>query len=184
VSAFEGYLRLLNQGVQSEDAFVRAFGSEGGGADIAGFQKQWVEYATHARPSAFVTALERAEFLAEGLGELKNKGVHPQSFEELKKQLRGIEFKYSLDRHGLNVVFDAKDDSLFTIPQDDLTSEQPTFSLKPFDATRLPLRLRKLEETDPTPASIETSGLKPRRLSVEWERDKKTNELRYVIRVR
>jgi hypothetical protein len=187
VAAFEGYLRLLNQGVPSEDAFVRAFGSEGGGtggADIAGFQRQWVDYAKNARPSSFVTALERGEFLAEGLVELKKRGVYPKTLDELKAQLRDIRFTYSLDRHGLNVTFDANDDALFTIPQDDLTSEQPVFELKPFDALRQPLRVRKLEETDPTPASIETKGLKPRRLSVEWERDKKTNELRYVIRVR
>ncbi len=180
VGAFEAYLRLLNNGVLSEEAFIRAFGA----ADIDGFQRQWLDYAINARPSAFVTALERAEFLAEGLAELKRRGTLPNTLDELKSKLREINFTYSLDRHGLNVVLDAKDDALFTIPLDDLTAEQPVFELQPFDLARQPLRVRKVEETDPTPPSIETAGLKPKRLGVEWERDRKTKKLRYVIRVR
>ena len=88
--AFENYLRHLNNGLPSKQAFVRSFGP-----DIAAFEAQWKRYVMEARPSALATALERIEFLAEGALELNRRKIHPQSLEELKSALREINFTFT-----------------------------------------------------------------------------------------
>ena len=45
---FEAYLRLINSGVQSEQAFIRAFET----ADLEAFENRWKKYALAANPSA------------------------------------------------------------------------------------------------------------------------------------
>jgi len=162
---FETYLRLINEGVLSEPAFVRAFGP-----DIDAFERAWKEYAKSARPGAFVTAMERATFLAEGMLELKRRGQMPTSFEELKQMLVEIDFTWEITGHGHSTELKASDPRLFEIPPDDLCRETPVFALEPSRPKRQSLRERKAEERSATPMRIVTKGVRPKELAVVWMR--------------
>jgi len=163
--AFEQYLKLMNNAVRSEDAFIRAFGA----ADLEGFERKWREYAAVAKPSAFVTALERMEFLAEGLLELKMRGETPETFEQLKMKLKAIDFQITRANHAVSTSWKANQDELYTIPMDDLAEQQPVFEMTPPEPPRS-RRVRLLEEENPTPPGIATRHLRPRGLRIEWIR--------------
>ena len=177
---FEAYLRLINNGHQSENAFVRAFETN----DIDAFERAWKKYALEAKPSAFVTALERIEFLAAGALELSHQGRAPQTLEALRESLVEIDFRYEIQTHGIGVELDAHNDELFSIPMDNLSEERPIFTLSKSRPRRSSPRDRQWEEQNPMPAIIETENLRPKSLAVYWYRDRKTGALRYEIEVK
>jgi hypothetical protein len=179
-AAFEHYLRLINNGHTSYTAFVKAFG----GDDVEAFERRWIEYARRAKPSAFVTAMERIEFLAEGALALNKQKMHAESLDDVRAKLREIGFTYTLDRHAIDVTLSAEDDALFEIPMDELAREQPVFVGEQLNVHRLPLRDRRLEELNPTPLLIRTEHLEPRNLRIDWQRDRETNMFMYDIVVR
>jgi hypothetical protein len=165
VSAFEQYLRLLNSGVMAEEAFVRVFG-----ADVQSFEERWKTHTAAARPSAFLTAMERIEFLAEGALELSRSGTIPGSVRELRDRLVAVGFVHRLHKHGLDVQLRAEDSTLYTIPMDDLARAQPVFELERLNVNQLPPRLRYREEQHPSPPSIRTRDLAPKGLAIVWKR--------------
>ena len=188
VEAFERYLKLLNAGVLSDLAFVRAFRSnnritEFNREDIADFESAWKKAALRASPSALVTALERIEFLAEGMLELHYKDVRPASMEELKAALEDTGFTHTLTLHGLSTTLVAGDNTNYTIPKDELTDKQPTFILRKPDLRFIPAIERVLERDNPTPMLIATEGLAPENIVVKWIRDRETNTFRYEISI-
>jgi hypothetical protein len=176
VGAFERYLRLLNTGVPPDAAFTRVFGD-----DIDAFEERWKSYALAAKPSAFVTAIERIEFLAEGALELARREIYPESLDELREALRSIVFDYVLPKHGVAITLSADDDPMFLIPKDDLTDEQPVFVVAALDLGRMSRRERFLEQSNPTPPSIATEHLAPKGLSVRWVRSEDNTGFRYEI---
>jgi hypothetical protein len=177
VNLFETYLRHLNNGLPSEEAFVRVFG-----ADIDAFEKRWRQYALAAKPSSFVTALDRMDFLCAGLLELSRQKKYPQTLEDLKTALREIGFKQTNRTHGREITLSADDDSLFEIPRDDLCSDQPVFEVIKTKLNRQATRKqRMLEEQNPTPATVTTMNLRPQGLSVKWTRDDEANTLKYDV---
>jgi hypothetical protein len=182
VGAFETYLRKLNSGVAYEDAFVQAFGKDSN--VIEAFEKRWKAYALEARPSAFVTALERIEFLAEGALELSRSGLVPGSLEQMKEQLQAIGFSQSLGVHGAETTLHAADENLYVIPMDDLAAERPIFVVEAPRLGTLVARRRLLEEKQRTPPSITTKHLRPRGLSIGWSRDRKSGVISYEIVVK
>jgi hypothetical protein len=175
-AAFETYLRHLNNGLPSEEAFVRTFGP-----DIEQFEAAWKKYALAAKPAAFVTALERLEFLSEGLLELGGMKRYPQTMDELKAMLREIDFKHTTKAHGRAETLSAADDSLFTIPMDDLCPEQPVFEIVKPKSRQTSRKERMLEEQNPTPPVIETRSLRPKGLRIKWLRDEATNTFSYDV---
>ncbi len=181
LGSFERYLRLLNAGFPSETAFARAFQTD----DVAGFEKRWTLYAASARPSGFLTALQRIEFLAEGARELARRGTVPGSLAELRASLEATAFRHSHSRHALALDLRTTP-AMFEIPWigDDQFEQRPVFVVSRPKLHQLPRRERPLEELSPTPASIETVFLKPRDLSVRWIRDPDTNTFRYEIDIR
>ena len=176
-SAFERYLALMNRGHTSEQAFTTAFETN----NLDAFERRWREYAMTARPSAFVTAMERAEFLAAGILELSRREIYPETLEELKEQLRAIEFTYNLQSQHVSVTLKASDDALFEIPRDELAREAPVFELTQLDPRRIPRRERQLEEENPTPPLLRTRHLRPHELGVKWIRDRDENTFSYEI---
>lgn len=167
VSAFEQYLKLINAGYTSEQSFVRAFGSP----DIEAFENRWKAFTSRMQPSAFVTAMERIEFLAAGALHLRQQEFVPQSLEELKAKLQEADFTYTLGAHSVETVLEASDESLYVIPDDDLSDEQPVFKVGLVDLRRATFRQRKIAEHHPYPCAIRTQHLKPHELSVRWMRD-------------
>ncbi|MHC5022281.1 MAG: DUF1570 domain-containing protein [Planctomycetota bacterium] len=191
VGAFERYLHLVNEGFPSDVAFTRAFGGNGGrdrrpdAGVVQAFEARWKKAAAAARPSAFLTALERIEFLAEGSLELKQRGELPGTLDGLRESLRAIDFAYGLDRHGLPATeLKANDDALFEIPPDDLGGDAARFVVEPPDLRRATARERHLHEQDPVPASIRSVGLAPNEIAIRWIRVEAAGEFRYEIVVR
>ncbi len=178
--AFEQYLWLLNEGVTSEQAFMRAFETD----DVEAFEQRWLAYAREARPSSFLTAMQRIEFLAEGALELSRRGQSPGSLSDLREALREIEFTYTFSTHGMVTVLEADDDELYVIPKDDLARQQPVFDVVPPRLRRPSRREQMLEEQHPTPPTIATQHLRPRGISVQWTRDRDDGTFTYEILVR
>jgi hypothetical protein len=180
---FERYLRLVNSGLASEPAFVRVFG-----ADVGAFERRWKAYAREARPAAFVTALERIEFLAEG-AMAATRSDHESdedpvtTLAELRAKLRAIQFTHTLDHHGRSDLVTAADDANFEIPVIDENGPAPRFVVEPTKHRRLTRRQRFLLERHPTPPAIRTENLRPRDLAVRWIHDQETGEVRYRIEV-
>ena len=176
VGAFETYLRHLNNGLPSEEAFIRSFGP-----DIIAFENRWKLYAQAAKPSAFVSALERIEFLAEGALELSRQKKYPETLDALRAALREIKFTQTINMHGMEVKLSAADDALFQIPMDDLTDEQPAFVVTKAKLGHITRRERMLEDANPTPPTIASEHLKPKSVQVRWVRDNDTNTFSYQI---
>ncbi|MDA0803476.1 MAG: DUF1570 domain-containing protein [Planctomycetota bacterium] len=174
--AFEGLLRLLNQGVPAIPAFEQAFGLNDP-QDVHEFQERWRAFAQSMEPSPFAAAMERMEFLAEGMLALQGKGTKeqpwPTTLDELRERLREIDFEFDQAAHGYRRRLSSKSDLLFQIPgatpKDDPTA-QPTagFRIVPVDPSKANGKKRGSAEAVPAPPTIETFGVEPCDLRVEW----------------
>ena len=180
VERFEAYLRAINAGFDSETAFIRAFETD----DFEAFENRWKKYALAAKPSSFVTALERIEFLAEGALELSRKGKSPRTLDELRESLSAVGFTYTVQKHGLQIELKAWDDAMYTIPMDGLANQQPVFVVSKPKRRGSTRREQQFEETIPTPPGIATENLKPKSLSIRWKRDRESGEFSYEIMVK
>jgi len=174
---FERYLRLLNDGVPSEAAFVRIFGE-----DIVAFEKRWRAYASDAQPGAFVSALARLEFLAEGALELARRGESPGTIDLLVERLRQIAFERTVTHHGRAARYSANDGDLTKLTSDHLCRKDPVLALTKPRPRGSSERDRQQEQAMPTPHGILTENLGPFDLRVHWERDRRSGALRYEIR--
>jgi len=164
--AFERYLRLLNTGMPSEPAFVDAFQT----SNLDAFQDRWRSYVLNdARPGSFVAALERLEFLAEGMLALERAGKRPMTFDQLRDALVETKFVHRIERHGYAAELRADNPLVFEIPQDDQNRQEPTFAVERPRPPRT-VRDRQAEAERPMPASIRTQSLRPRNLTVRWIR--------------
>jgi hypothetical protein len=181
---FEAYLGYINRGSNNYEAFVKAFGTD----DIDGFESRWAEHAKTARPSAFLTALERAQFLAEGMKVLAAKGVVPTSMDDLQEKLREAKFTSEVfaggGAHGHSITLSATDDVNFQIPDDDLAKGTPTFELIAPKARKGTKKDREAEEKLPTPPTIVTNDLAPRNIIVKWVRSKAGDQIQFDIDLR
>ena len=176
---FEAYLRLLNEGVESEQAFIRIFGR-----DLDAFEARWKAHMAEAVPSAFLTAMERIEFLAEGALWLSREKQAPETMDALRAALEAADFTHTVEHHGHQNELEADDPSVYEIPEDEHTTQRPGFEIGKPDADLGTHRSRMFEEQWPTPPSIRTKHLEPRDLVVEWKRDTETGDVSYVIRAK
>ncbi len=176
--AFERYLRLINNGLPTREAFLQAFET----TETHAFEERWLEYMGEMQPSAFVTAMERLEFLAAGAQTLASEGVYPESLEDLREQMLQIDFTLTINKHGREISLDSLDTELFTIPMDHLSKEQPRFVVsRPIPSLR---RERRIEEAHPSPSVISTEHVEPRGLAVSWTRGEDPDTFTYRILVR
>jgi hypothetical protein len=182
--SFEGFLALINKGTKSYDAFVRAFGTN----NLDGFEARWLEHAKTARPSSFVTAVERIQFLAEGLKKLAERGVVPTTIDELQEKLAEEKFKIQISSggggHGTMITLSAEDLANFQIPDDDLAPGTPTFELVMPKAPKKPAKKGK-EESDelPIPPAIVTHDMAPRNIAIRWIRSKDGREIAFDLEI-
>ena len=168
LTSFATWLKMLNAGYPADHAFRRSFGTD----DIERFEQRWKTWMLDARPGAFVTALERIEFLAEGIAELSRRGVAPASLDDLRAQLQAIGFTTTLTTHALEVELAAADDRMYTIPRDGLCEADPVFEIRPPE---------RRPGQPPGPPALRTRHLGPRTLEVRWQRDEVTGEPAYHI---
>lgn len=179
MGAFERYLKMINNGLMSREAYRRAFET----SDTDAFEQRWRQFLLEAVPSAFITALERIEFLAEGALELSRQGIFPESLDELRRELIAIDFTYRFAKHGRMVTLEATDDDVYRIPRDGRREHQPVFLVSRTNLRQLTRRQRIIEEEHPTPSIITTEDLKPRGLAIDWRRGKENTTFSYRIDV-
>ena len=180
--SFEAYLGFINKGAKNYDAFVRAFGTD----DLDSFERRWTEYAKTARPSAFVTAIERVQFLADGMKMLAEKGVVPTSMDDLEAKLKAERFTTQIfaggGAHGTTITLGADDPLNFQIPDDDLAKGTPTFELLPPKQPKKPAKKsRDGDEETPLPPTLVTHDLAPRNILVRWAKSKKGDRIEYDV---
>ncbi len=181
VDRFETYLRLLHAGFPSQHSFVKAFQT----SDIEAFERRWQRHALAARPSGFLAALQRIEFLAEGALELSRRGVSPESLVELRDALVAAGFSLVLHRHAQEIELPAQDEAMYRIPGGRPGEQPPVFVVRKAALSSLTEpRRRPEDDVQPTPPSIHTEYLRPFNASIRWRRDPDTNELSYEIIVR
>jgi hypothetical protein len=168
----------LNSALPPDHAVWRTFGN-----DASAFESAWKQFVVQLTPSALATALERAEFLAEGALELAGRNVFPSSLNDFKAALRDIKFTWTKSTRFGDVVLSADDDALFLIPRDPLCTQQPVFDV---GKSRTPSTRREqaLDKENPSPAAITSQHLRPSNITVKWQRDEANKSFTYQIVVR
>ena len=173
---FETYLQLLHSGMQSDRAFVQAFGTD----DVASFERTWKDWARKCQPTAFGTAALRIGFLAEGLRTLARDGVAVTDLTDLLAKLRERKFTVDITVHGRTTTLSA-DDEVLDIPQDELAKTKPVFEMQASKPLRGSTKEKQAEQLHPTPAVITTRGLEPRELVLQWTRTKGLDDFKYEL---
>ena len=133
--AFARYLKKISKGRDSADAFQQEFGQ-----DTAAFRKGWQKFALTVQPDAINTAVERLEFLGQGLQTLlKHGGKMPRSLSALQSILKRFQFRLEVASHGTRIRYSAKDPDNFRFERPDGTREK--FVLSPSTDRSLPPRI-------------------------------------------
>jgi len=150
---FMAYLRELARGRGSEQAFAIAFGS----ADYEPFEKAWRAYIEQLTADPLTIAVERINFMADGLLALHQRGKTPESIEQLQTELQRIRYRLTTSSHGNRKVMDANDDDNFAPP--------------PADRRGREVKVLLLEPEKPDqPPRVQITGLKST-VGVVWSRD-------------
>jgi hypothetical protein len=189
---FERYLRLINEGMRPAAAFEQAFelpiapGATSPAEPLhERMERAWRRYMMdEISPSPLMTAIERIEFLAAGMIELNRRGIRPTTFEELRKELTLIDFNLPMTVHGVTALLSADDEQNFAIPHDTDARRKPEFVLVEPQRRLRTHREREQERENPMPFAIETRGLEPHELRIEWKRHEKSNTFSYEIIIR
>lgn len=139
--AFERYIRLISDGAPSEAAFIKAFDT----ANPAAFEQAWVKFVTLIEPDPVSSAVERLDFLAQGLIALHARRERPASMDDLKATLQRVKFRVTYTDHAVRRTLDSSDSRLFQAP------------LERGRATRIDM----IPSRDPTlPPELRVSGLR------------------------
>lgn len=124
--AFEHYLVLISKGRTHRDAFGDAFGSN----DTAPFAARWVAFMAEVEPDPYGSALQRIEFLAQGLKFLKQHDrAIPTTIDELRQTLRASQFRMTYTTEAGQFTIDSADDEVYQYT--DAKGETQAFELKP-----------------------------------------------------
>lgn len=155
--AFMAYLREINKGKTSAQAFESAFGT----TDYEAFEKTWRKYIEQLQADSLTLAHERLSFLAGGLRRLHDDGVSVESIEQLKTELRKINYWYSMSSHGYSRKMQAGDDENFQPPPAQRRGGKVTMTLE-------------LNRDKQLPPNVVVRGLQVE-VRTEWTRDAKGN---------
>lgn len=166
--AFQRMLKMVNSGTRSYEAMRQAFGLATE-ADVRDFEQRWVAHAVAAKPSSYMSARSRLEFLAEGLRTLWQRGQRPANLDGLRTALVEENFSFPVGTHGYTMLLKASDAKNFEVPQDATHRKPIALEMVPTPAPRGG-PAKELEEKHPTPPVIRTKGLQPRELRVQWKR--------------
>ncbi|MEZ6232801.1 MAG: DUF1570 domain-containing protein [Phycisphaerales bacterium] len=151
-SMFEGYLRALSQGLQREQAFERAFGTD----DIASFEGAWREYVLELEPDPLSTVVDNLEMLTPMIRDLHGRGEHPATVDELRAMLAASGLVIRRFDGGFVREVRADDPALFEIPE-------------PARRTR-PASIEPLPGRNGEPLGLEVRGLEAT-VRLVWRRD-------------
>jgi len=160
--AFMNYLREINKGRNSAQAFEAAFGSN----DYAPFEQAWKRYIADLEADSLTLANERVSFLAAGMRWLARHGESAESLDELQRRLQANRYWMSVGSHGITRRMKASDDTNFQPPPPDRPGRDVTLVL---EANR----------DDDLPHDIVVRGLRVE-VRTKWSRDE-AGQLSYEI---
>lgn len=126
--AFQQYLMLLSKGRSHEQAYAQTFGE---GSEPQ-FEERWRKFLDELEPDDFSLAMERLEFIGEGVAYYHQKGVQiPDTIEGIRKMLTDHQFAMSYQpSHGApKVVTRASDPEIWTYT--DNRGKEHAFELAP-----------------------------------------------------
>lgn len=109
--AFEAYLGLLGEGLDHDDAFIRAFGEHAQQTIETG----WKRFASRQLPDAVTVAAGRLAFLAEALAyKASRREAMPRHLDQLQADLRERGFAITRTVHTLQLPYRSDQPELFT----------------------------------------------------------------------
>ena len=148
-SEMDHFLKLIQDGMYHEEAFVKAFNT----SDLVSFQNVWMEYIDKLKPGSIIPTAQRLGYFASGTLKLRSLGVStPTSMEELAQALEKINFWEKVRVGGEDATFDPANQDTYTVLMDSLVTSPPKFI---FTSNKyLP--------------QLSTEGLKPKELQIEW----------------
>ncbi len=151
-TAFQTFLRRVNEGTPGAEAFAEAFGS-----NPDAMQRRWSAYVRGMEAPALSAAAEGLEFMAIALAYYDQQGwPMPTNLDTLESQLRQMGFAIRRVEHGVETVVSARDAEVFQ------------FALERSNAA--PRRFEFLASSrDDLPPRLVARGLVPEP-SVEWTR--------------
>lgn len=170
---FLRFLVALNQGQPWEPAFVGAFGMP----DFLVMERMWREYIENLAVTDYRETIRRLDFLAAGLLELRERGSHVQTMEDLRLGLQSIDFTYESNLFGKSQVLSAANAQLFQVPSAGNAKVRPVFELvdnrdrKPLPSSAASPKRRASARTH-SPLNIVTRGMIPQDFKVRWNRVK------------
>jgi hypothetical protein len=132
--AFMAYLREIHKGRTSAQAFEAAFGT----TDYEAFEQAWREYIEQLHADSLTLAHQRLSFLAGGLRRLNDNGVAVESIDQLKTELRKINYWYSMSTHGYSRKMQASEDENFQPPPPQRRGAKVTMTLEANRDKQLP----------------------------------------------
>ncbi|MCA9289469.1 MAG: DUF1570 domain-containing protein [Phycisphaerales bacterium] len=151
-SMFESYLRALSQGLQRDQAFERAFGTD----DIASFEEAWREYVLELEPDPLSTVVDNLEMLTPMILELHGRAERPATVGELQEMLAASGLVIRRFDAGFVREVRASDPSLFEVPE-------------PERQTR-PIAIEPIPPRNGEPLGLEVRGLEAT-VRLVWRRD-------------
>ncbi|MBL9140559.1 MAG: DUF1570 domain-containing protein [Phycisphaerae bacterium] len=169
-AAFQRMLQMVNAGTRPFTALRNAFGLATD-ADVRDFEAKWLEHAKAAKPSSYVSARARLEFLSEGLRFVWGRGQRPQTVADLRKAMVDADFSYPVTTHGYVMTLKASDEANFAVPLDPANTKAIALELAPSPAPRTSAG-KTLEAEHPTPPIVRTRGLQPKEVRSLWTRRK------------
>lgn len=167
-AAFQRMLQMVNAGTRPYTAMREAFGLATDG-DVSDFEAKWAAHAKEARPSSYVSARARIEFLAEGLRFVWGRGQRPETLADLKRAMQEADFSYAMAAHGYVLSLKAADDVNYEVPQDLANPKPIVLELAASPQGRTPAA-KALDAEHPTPPLIRTRGLQPKEVRALWSR--------------
>lgn len=111
--AFVAYMQRISKGDRPADAFAKAFGKD----SFGDMQKAWEKYTLSLEPDSLTTAIRRLVFLGAGMRKLAAKGIGVEALDDLKRELRKIDFRLRIFEHANLTEIAAKDDAPFEAPE-------------------------------------------------------------------
>ena len=106
------YLKLLNDGQRSADAFRQVFG------DASGFEAKWRRHVLGLSPDALAVAAERLAFLGDAIADLasEGRGPLPTDWPTLKAALERRGYTSRRVFSGVMTTHSVRDETAFTYP--------------------------------------------------------------------
>ena len=163
---FLQFLALLNKGMDWQQAFSTVFKT----TDYSEIQDEYVRWLDHARATNHRAIIHELEYLATGMHALHGAGIHPNTLQLLRSQLKSNRYEYESHLFGETTILSEAYPGLFELPLEG-AGAKPRLVLAD-DRGRPYLENAPLGSR---PWNIRTLGLEPFDFMVRWKNPGRRN---------